>query len=719
MLVRLPHDRRLIQKAIDSIVQLHEELLGDLKQAIPRADNISEEHNHHTMTMKKHLRLRSADSAPVKAIAAGFAGLYIRASMDNCQTSIEQKKALSADPRTVMDVVKVFDKYMRRFLAYEAYAALRNALDHDTAAISKFVEKTPLKDWSYPTFATFEKGGEGWERRVMTPAHQLRDGEKKALTFSDLLAKPIQRICKYPLFFKELCKQTPACDDPVTHDELQKIVFRLEETILEINQAKDNPSTRRLIETTWRLQDRFQFEGDHELPKSMMLHLIGHVQLCGVLHVAYETTEQIAGQYMLCVLYRSCMVLAKPNKSFSAYTVAAVISLLDAATEEADNGKGLQCHTAPFTWKLIFEYCNREYEVLLSACSEKEEDEWRTRIRSRIDAEAREFGDRKTCTVQAFTLLQLKLRPLGLVPGSLALSRRESIQRAATVGPKSNLRQVIIRNTATQKDARSNKDMDTPMWRSQSHLSSHNIPTLAPRRAERSRMENALSDVWSKEVLPYPGIGSRPMQNIRASATTVMRKMSMASISSNFSKRSASLVSNGSQLTDDTRLSIQKSLGPAQSRPSNRPSSAEKRRNPKPVDFHNAPEQFLPEDFELKKESEAKRRMFFPRTGLASQPSTPRSLTPTRPESRKSSHHRHPGVENVSPSRTPTRLGLSTGMTSPREMGKSTAANSSSPSQQQSAASLQGQTKRPFKTKSRLFTDIKRALGRPFSPQPT
>lgn len=44
---------------------------------------------------------------------------------------------------------------------------------------------------------------------------------------------------------------------------------------------------------------------------------------------------------------------------------------------------GLQCHTAPYSWKIVFE-CNYQlYEMMLTACTPKEEDEWRSRLELR------------------------------------------------------------------------------------------------------------------------------------------------------------------------------------------------------------------------------------------------------------------------------------------------------------------------------------------------
>lgn len=75
------------------------------------------------------------------------------------------------------------------------------------------------------------------------------------------VGQPIQRVCKYPLLFDDLCRHTPVYDDPEVHAELEKALLRLQETIREVNKAKDDPRTRRLIEITWQLQDRLVFPG--------------------------------------------------------------------------------------------------------------------------------------------------------------------------------------------------------------------------------------------------------------------------------------------------------------------------------------------------------------------------------------------------------------------------------------------------------------------------
>lgn len=68
---------------------------------------------------------------------------------------------------------------------------------------------------------------------------------------------------------------------------------------------------------------------------------------------------------------------------------------------------------------------------------------------------------------------------------------------------------------------------------------------LAPSRGDRARLEALLSDVWTREVLPFPGMTTRARNEhiIRTSAQSMMRKLSVTSITSSFTKRSASFAS--------------------------------------------------------------------------------------------------------------------------------------------------------------------------------
>ncbi|KAF2435530.1 hypothetical protein EJ08DRAFT_580532 [Tothia fuscella] len=620
--------RKSVQNSVTQIVQLHEELLSELHKIVPNADQrenyvMPRGHARHS----KHTRWRSAESAPSPSKHhMGILGRHLRHSVDAVRPVLLPQIGLVMNTSTVLGVAKVFGKFMRRFLAYEAYVAHNTFMDQDASFTSRMI----------PTWSAIERGVEVLATSTNSINHRDANS-RKGLTFSDLLIKPIQRICKYPLFFSDLCKQTPVCDDPVAHAELQKVLFQLQETAEDINEAMDNPTTRQLIETSWLLQDRLVFEGELEFSKPLMLRQLGHVILCGVLHVTYNTVDRVNGQYMICMLYRSSLVVAVPSKDYSDYQVVAVIPLLNGSIEASDNSRGLQCYTAPFTFKLVFEFERRNYEFILSACSEKEEEEWKTHLQARIAAETRDFSDGRANTADLFSMLHLDAKALGAAfEAHGVFTRRKSIHRAATLGPKTSSHQVIIKNTYAQKTG--GDEAAVPVGRSQSHLTAtSHIPTLAPRRAERIRMEAAMADVWSRDILPYPGMASRRMEtHIRASANSVMRKLSMASIASNFTKRSASFTNLSNR--DDMRCpSSQRGLPLMPPKLVKRSTGLDKLRvrNPQPaiVDFHSTPAAFLPEDFELKPKQTllGKRRRMNNRAATADGTGfgiTPRQMTP-------------------------------------------------------------------------------------------
>jgi hypothetical protein len=307
---------------------------------------------------------------------------------------------------------------------------------------------------------------------------------------------------------------------------------------------------------------------------------------------------------MICVLYRSSLVMAYTSASPKKYQIFTVIPLINATIEEADNGRGLQCHTAQFTWKLVFEIDHRQQELLLSACSEVEEHCWRSQIEDRTQAENMEHAEGRE-KFEILSMMNGSIKSLGMSFGSFTnFSRRLSIQRSATVGSKSNLQQLIIKNTECPKFVNSSANAISVV-RSQSHLSSGHIPILAPRRQDRIKLEIAISDIWTKSLLPYPGMNTNRMEStIRASANHVMRKLSiasmtsMSSIASTFSKRSmsysGSAIQRPSTVGNNSRISSS-----SQSTRTIRGKHTAEKREPVLVDFHSTPKAFLPEDFEL------------------------------------------------------------------------------------------------------------------------
>lgn len=193
--------------------------------------------------------------------------------------------------------------------------------------------------------------------------------------------------------------------------------------------------------------------------------------------------------------------------------------------------------------------------MILCACSAREEEQWRSDL-LKLSAKEVQIQTEDPATFPAlFSMIALDIRSLGYVfglPGTL--TRRLSIQRAATLNPKTNNLQVIIRNTHTLKNhCDSQISALDSISRSQSLLTTNRAVILAPKRVERLRMEYGLTDVWTKDLLPYPGMSTNRGEHlIRTSASSMMRKLSRASKTGSFKKRSASCVS----LADDKLASI-------------------------------------------------------------------------------------------------------------------------------------------------------------------
>ncbi|KAK3940059.1 hypothetical protein QBC46DRAFT_354467 [Diplogelasinospora grovesii] len=514
-----PGVRSSINQNLSEIVELHEEMLGDLHRAVPYSEyNQFEEPGQEvqsTPAPRGHHRWRSLDAVPE--------------DKDRMSLLRDSPGVALAEPQTAAEVAKIFSKKMNRFFIYEEYGAKYELMMKDMTTAQK-----TIVGWQ-----AYQKGLEVLSA-ALSSVKSRGDYSKKSSGFGDLAVKPIQRVCKYPLLFAELLKSTPVVDCPLSHMEIENTLVRLREATSEINRATDDARIKTTMEKTWILQDRLVFP-DQQLDAASrnIIRSFGHVQLCGALHVCWQTEEGVSGQYMVSLLYREWLCLARASRIDQIYTIQACIPLSNIKVEEVDNGRGLQCHTAPYSWKLVFLCDHQLYEMILTACTPKEELEWRTRLSSAPNAESQ---DQMQSAI--FSSLSLNIVTLGTVfgkPGTIA--RRISIHRATTIGPKSPLYQVILKNTSVIKDA-PKPVARTPINRSQS-TTNHRIPVIAPPRGDRARLEALLSDVWTRDILPFPGITTRSRSEnlVRGTASSMMRKLSVSSIASSFSKRSASLAS--------------------------------------------------------------------------------------------------------------------------------------------------------------------------------
>ncbi|EHY60380.1 hypothetical protein HRR83_000140 [Exophiala dermatitidis] len=517
--------RTSILRNVHDLLHLHESLLERLHQAAFQAaarkwaDTVS---CRHLGSPRQHRLWRSLGSN----VAVRFSRDHrqTRSSVDSLDATRSRAYLGCADPGDVSDIAAIFKEFLNDFLVYEEYCANHSLIAHELQR-------------QVPTMCSGYEAGIESLARSLTALARKHQNEKKGLTVGDLLIKPIQRMTKYPLLLDDLLKQTPAADCPSAHSEVRSTLLCLREVVQTVNHATDNFEARAQVQRRWSLQARLDY-GRVTL-KVEQFRALGNIRLCGVLHVTWQTRSRVDGSYALCILFDSSLVVALPAGASSRFEVVAFIHLSELKVESSSDGRGLQCHSALYTWKACFEINGHLHEFIFSACSSTEEEVWKRYMQITTVKRTTE------CLREIPGSIGLDLRSTGAVYSVQApdLSRNPSVQRAATVGNRASICQVIIRNTHNPHDFHEfRQPTASAMNRSQSHLTSNRIVVLSPKRSERARLEATLSDVWTKDKLPFPGmIGSRGGQIIRASAGTLVRKLSLASIHAPFSRRSGSL----------------------------------------------------------------------------------------------------------------------------------------------------------------------------------
>lgn len=65
---------------------------------------------------------------------------------------------------------------------------------------------------------------------------------------------------------------------------------------------------------------------------------------------------------MLCVLFKSCLILAVPASDFRRYQLVACVGLRDFRVESTENGKGARPRAVPITFA---EFANQGYSAIL------------------------------------------------------------------------------------------------------------------------------------------------------------------------------------------------------------------------------------------------------------------------------------------------------------------------------------------------------------------
>lgn len=234
---------------------------------------------------------------------------------------------------------------------------------------------------------------------------------------------------------------------------------------------------------------------------------------------------------------------------------------------------GLQCYSTPFSWKLCFEYRHQLYEIIMTACNAKEENEWTKRLSEDQEhptgADVWFAGDidldiESQCSLLSKGTKRLELRSYRKTDATSldTVTSTQALQASASRGCLSQ-KYVVLKNTTTLgRESSISKSSSGRVYRSKSLLTPSQMTVLTPAKADRTRLESLVRDVWSRKVLPFPGMvmRSRSENIMRTSASSMMRKLSVAGIASSLSKRSSGVEQITPQSIDNGMIPSTESL---------------------------------------------------------------------------------------------------------------------------------------------------------------
>lgn len=129
-----------------------------------------------------------------------------------------------------------------------------------------------------------------------------------------------------------------------------------------------------------------------------------------------------------------------------------------------------------------------------------------------------------------YSVVSLDLQPLLPADDLLALlTRRCSAQSFATASIRPKQKHVIIKRTNYPSQLNDgNPIYSGELGRSQTSLTMRSATILNPRRYERVRLERFISDVYTRDVLPFPGMVLKGTEYLLlASPGSLMRRLSL------------------------------------------------------------------------------------------------------------------------------------------------------------------------------------------------
>lgn len=175
---------------------------------------------------------------------------------------------------------------------------------------------------------------------------------------------------------------------------------------------------------------------------------------------------------------------------------------------------------------------------MLSASSAVEEKHWKTEILKCSASLAEMANPGPAWDPRRYAFVNLLLLPLDRIQYTVASLARRSSMDSVAVSRKANVQHVIIKKTHcphTFEEATSPQGNEGEIERPKTSVTKGAL-TLIARRMDRIRLERLISDVYTRDVLPLPGMVLGRGDLFRRGS--IMRRLSLHA---GFSRRSSSI----------------------------------------------------------------------------------------------------------------------------------------------------------------------------------
>ncbi|KAI2730180.1 hypothetical protein CBS147332_2032 [Penicillium roqueforti] len=510
--------RREIYDNIQEILGIHERFLNQLQRASPMSAPQAQQAGASELTSRGITkRIGSLDLGSLK-------GLQQRSLRTrSLKASVNQRlMALTAEPTEGLEVARELEKLALSFPAYDQFCSNYELLTQDVALLRR-----SIANWTI-----YDQGIEALSKSVAS-TERRRQEDHKSMTLNDLLIKPIQRLCKYPLVLQDLLRSTPVSDCPSSHDGIQQVLDSIRLLVTRVNLSAGNPINKDRIDKTIVLQDKVDISESHALQS--IYKDLGPLVMCGVLHVTYQTMDTTNGEFMVCVLFQRYLLFAKGIDDLRRLEAVACVYLDSLKIDTLQNGRGLCSYGCIFSWKLLFENKDENYEFVLSASSAVEEKQWNTEI-LKMSAALVEVAQPRTWEPRKHSFLTLQLLPLDHVQYTVSSMARRSSMDSMAISRKFRVQHVVIKKTHDPRHTEETASQAEGELERPKTSTDRSALTLTARRIDRIRLERLISDIYTGDLLPLPGMVLGRGDLFRRGS--IMRRLSLRP---GFTRRSSSV----------------------------------------------------------------------------------------------------------------------------------------------------------------------------------